>query len=75
MKIISFILFLLFLNNCSLNKNSKFWNKDPVNMANYNEKIEKIMNKSKDLISMTFTEFEIYMNEYNKTTKFPNISK
>tara|TARA_B100001057_G_scaffold492361_1_gene584610 strand:+ start:354 stop:581 length:228 start_codon:yes stop_codon:yes gene_type:complete len=75
MRIILFVLLLLSLNNCSLNKNSNFWNEDSVKKANYSKNLEKIMKKSKDLLSMSFSEFEIYINEYNKTTKFPNINK
>lgn len=70
-----FITLLFFLlNNCSFNKNSKFWNKNPIEKVKLKEKLEKINIKSENLMSLTFDEYEIFIDEYGKKSKYPNIN-
>ncbi len=70
-----FIIFLFFLlNNCSFNKNSKFWNENSIEEVKVKEKLEKINIKSKNLMSLTFDEYKIFIDEYSKKSKYPNIN-
>ena len=70
-----FLISFLFLTNCSLNKNSEFWNEDPTKKKEDEQKISKILEKSNDITSMTMEEYELYIEEYTKNSKYPDISK
>jgi hypothetical protein len=70
-----FLISFLFLTNCSLNKNSEFWNEDMIIKKENEQKISKILEKSADITSMTVEEYELYIEEYTKNSKYPDISK
>ncbi len=70
-----FLISFLFLSNCSLDKNSEFWNEDPIKKKENQQKISKILEKSADITSMTMEEYELYIEEYTKKSKYPDISK
>ena len=70
-----FLISFLFLTNCSLNKNSEFWNEDMIIKKENEQKISKILEKSTDITSMTMEEYELYIEEYTKNSKYPDISK
>ena len=75
MKKICLFLIIIFLTNCSLNKDSKFWTKDPVKKKVFEQEVQKIMNKSDNIMSMTYDEYKIFIVEYNKRSKYPDITK
>ena len=66
---------LLFLNNCSLNKDSRYWNEDPIKRKDEQKKISKILKKSKDITTMSLEEYKIYIEDYTKKSNYPDISK
>lgn len=70
-----FLISFLFLTNCSLDKNSEFWNEDMIIKKENEQKISKILEKSADITSMTVEEYELYIEEYTKNSKYPDISK
>lgn len=70
-----FLISFLFLSNCSLDKNSEFWNEDPIKKKEDEQKISNILEKSNDITSMTMEEYELYIEEYTKKSKYPDISK
>ena len=70
-----FLISFLFLSNCSLDKNSEFWNEDLIKKKENQQKISKILEKSADITSMTVEEYELYIEEYTKKNKYPDISK
>ena len=69
------IIFLIFLNNCSLNKESQYWTEHPTENKNKQKKINEILKKSDDITKMTLEEYEIYIDDYTKKSKYPDISK
>ena len=75
MRLILSLFILLFLNNCSLNKDSQYWTKDPIKKIDEQKKFLEILNKSKDIRTMTFNEYKIYIEDYTKKSKYPDISK
>ena len=75
MKFLLFILIILFLNNCSLNKNSKFWTEDNINKLTFENNLKKILDKSNNIMKMSFNEYKIYIDDYNKKSNYPDISK
>ena len=75
MKIILSLFFLFLINNCSLNKDSQYWTEDSLKKKGEQEKLSKILNKSKDIMSMTLEEYKIYIENYTKKSIYPDISK
>ena len=75
MRLIFYLFLLLFLNNCSLNKDSQYWTEDSTNKKDKKEKLSKILKKSKDITSMTLEEYKIYIEDYTKKSNYPDISK
>jgi hypothetical protein len=39
------------------------------------KKLSKILKKSKDITSMTLDEYKLYIEDYTKKSKYPDISK
>jgi len=74
MKLI-FILTLLLLNNCSLNQDSKYWTEDFEKRKETKKKLSKILKKTDDITTMTLEEYEIYIDDYTKKSKYPDISQ
>ena len=68
-----FIAIFIFLNVCSFNIDSKYWNEKSDKKNDYN-KLTEIINKSNDIRLMTIEEYEIYINNYIKKSKFPDIN-
>ena len=69
------IIFLIFLSNCSFNKDSKYWTEHPAENKKNQKKITEILKKSDDITKMTLEEYEIYIDDYTKKSKYPDISK
>ena len=74
MKILIIFLFYLMINNCSLNKDSKYWTKDSINKKNNSKKLIEIIKKSNDIRLMTVNEYKIYMDDYIKKSKYPDLN-
>ena len=75
MKIILILLISLILSNCSLNKDSQYWREDVIKKKNNQKELKKILKKSEDITTMTLEEYEIYIDDYTKKSKYPNISE
>ena len=71
--LIIFISFLL--NNCSLNKDSKYWTEDAVKKSKDQKKLSKVLKKSDDITNMTYDEYKIYIDDYTKKSKYPDINQ
>jgi len=75
MRLIFFFFILLFISNCSLNKDSQYWTEDTIKKKNEQKNLSKILKKSKDITSMTLDEYKLYIEDYTKKSKYPDISK
>ena len=75
MRLILTLFLLLLLINCSLNKDSKYWTEDDVKKNENQKKLTNILKKSEDITTMTFEEYEIYMDDYTKKSKYPDINQ
>tara|TARA_B100001173_G_C15637489_1_gene399851 strand:+ start:137 stop:364 length:228 start_codon:yes stop_codon:yes gene_type:complete len=75
MKLIFTLGIILLLNNCSLNKDSKFWTEDVVKKNNVQKKLLEVLKKSEDITNMTFEEYEIYIDDYTKKSNYPDINQ
>ena len=69
------IFFSLILTNCSLNKDSQYWTEKSIENKIGQKKINQILKKSDDITSMTLEEYKIYIDDYTKKSKYPDISK
>ena len=69
-----FTLFLL-LNNCSLNKDSKYWTDDAEKRNENKKKLSKILKKTDDITTMTLEEYKIYIDDHTKKSKYPDINQ
>ena len=65
----------LILANCSLNKDSQYWTEYSIKSKTNQKKLNEILKKSGDITSMTLEEYEIYIDDYTKKSKYPDISK
>jgi len=75
MKLIFILTLLLLLNNCSLNQDSKYWTEDVEKRKETKKKLSKILKKTEDITTMTLEEYEIYIDDYTKKSKYPDISQ
>ena len=69
------ILFSLILTNCSLSKDSDYWTENSNESKTNQKKLKEILKKKEDITSMTLAEYEIYIDDYTKKSKYPDISK
>ena len=74
MRILIFFLFYLMISNCSLNKDSEYWTEGNVKKKNNRKKLIKIIKKSNDIRSMTIEEYKIYIDDYIKKSKYPDLN-
>ena len=73
MKYLSLFL-ILFLSSCSLNKDSAYWNENPIKKSTEDKKISRILKKTVDYKSMTFEEFNLFLKDYSNNAEYPDIN-
>ena len=74
MKFVLIFFIILLLNNCSLNKDSKYWTEDVDKKSEEQKKLPEVFKKSEDITNMTIEEYEIYIDDYTKKSKYPDIN-
>jgi hypothetical protein len=57
-----------------LDKNSKYWNEDPIKKSIENKKLSEMLKKTSDLKKMTFEEFNLFLKDYSKKADYPDIN-
>jgi hypothetical protein len=65
---------ILSLSSCSLNKDSAYWNENPIKKSTEDKKISKILKKTGDYKSMTFEEFNLFLKDYSNNAEYPDIN-
>ena len=75
MKFLISLLVLILFTNCSLNKDSQYWTENSIGSKSNQKKLTEILKKSDDITSMSLEEYEIYIDDYTKKSKYPDISK
>ncbi len=75
MKIFLHIIFFMFISNCSFNSESKYWTEETIKKKAEIKNLIEIIDKSNDIRSMTIDEYEIYIDDYIKKSKYPNIKE
>ena len=69
------IFFFILLNQCSLDHKSKYWNEDPNHNKNLDKKLVKILEKTDDINKMSIMEYNIYIDDFTKKSKYPSLDK
>jgi len=70
-----FLSLVLFLTSCSLNKDSAYWNEDPIKRSAEDKKLSNILKKAGDYKSMTFGEFNLFLKDYSNNAEYPDINQ
>ncbi|MDA7638538.1 hypothetical protein N8842_04720 [Candidatus Pelagibacter sp.] len=70
-----FLSLILILSSCSLNKDSAYWNEDPMKKSIEDKKLSKILKKTGDYKNMTFDEFNLFLKNYSANADYPDINK
>tara|TARA_B100000927_G_scaffold259727_1_gene228875 strand:- start:270 stop:470 length:201 start_codon:yes stop_codon:yes gene_type:complete len=66
---------MLLFYNCSLDRDSSYWNEDNIKNKENQKRLSQILEKTDDITKMTLKEYEIYIDDYTKKSKYPDISK
>ena len=75
MKKFLIIFYSLILTNCSLNKDSQYWTENSNESKTNQKKLNQISKKADDITSMTLDEYEIYIDDHTKKSKYPDLSQ
>ena len=75
MKKIVLILILIILQSCSFNNDSVYWNEQNKKKINEKKNLIEIIEKSKDITLMSLNEYKIYLDDYIKKSKYPDITR
>ena len=75
MKRIDLILILIIFQSCSLNNDSAYWNEHNIKKVNEQKNLAKIIKKSKDITLMSVNEYKIYIDDYIKKSKYPDLER
>jgi hypothetical protein len=75
MKLVFIFFIISFLTHCSLNKDSKYWTEDVVKKNEDQKKLSEVLKKSEDITNMTYDEYKIYIDDYTKKSKYPDINQ
>ena len=63
------------VSNCSLNEDSQYWTENSIETKSNQKNLIEILKKADDPTTMTLLEYEIYIDDYTKKSKYPDISK
>ena len=75
MKKINLILILIFFQSCSFNNDSAYLNEHNKKRVKEQKKLAEIIKKSKDITLMSLDEYKIYIDDYIKKSKYPDITR
>ena len=75
MKNLLTILIFLIISNCSINKDSQYWTENSIESKSNQKKLGKILKKADDITAMTLEEYKIYIDDYTKKSKYPDINQ
>ena len=69
------IMILFFLSNCSFNNSSSVWLEKSMKKISLKDKLNKILLKSNDIMTMTFEEYKVFVDDYNKKDGYPDFKE
>ena len=75
MKKTNLFLILLILQSCSFSRDSVYWNEHNKKKIKEKQNLVKIIEKSEDINLMSLNEYKIYIDDYIKKSKYPDITQ
>ena len=75
MRIVSIFFLSLMISNCSLNEDSQYWTENSNESIIIQKNLKEILKKAEDPTSMTLEEYKIYIDDYIKKSKYPDITR
>ncbi len=75
MKKTNLILILIIFQSCSFNNDSAYWNEHNKKKVKEQKNLAKITKRSKDITLMSLDEYKIYIDDYIKKSKYPDIAR
>tara|TARA_B100001057_G_scaffold432160_1_gene460125 strand:- start:1603 stop:1830 length:228 start_codon:yes stop_codon:yes gene_type:complete len=75
MKFVKIILILVIFQSCSLNNDSKYWNEHNEKKKVEQKDLLEIIKKSNDITKMSLDEYKIYIDDFTKKSKYPDITQ
>ena len=75
MKKINLILILIIFSSCSFSNDSAYWDEYNKKKVKEQKKLAKIIKKSNDITLMSLDEYKIYIDDYIKKSKYPDIAR
>ena len=72
---INLILILLILQSCTFNNDSNHLNDHNLKKIKKQKNLARIIEKSKDITLMSLNEYKIYIDDYTKKSKYPEITR
>ena len=72
---INLILILIIFQSCSFNNDSAYWNEHNKQKVKEQKNLAKIIKKSNDITLMSLDEYKIYIDDYIKKSKYPDIAR
>ena len=74
MRILPLIYLLIIVNACSFNKESTYWSEDNIKRVKKEKMLDEIIKKSNDITLMSYNEYETFLKDYTKKSKYPELS-
>ena len=65
---------ILILTSCSLDKNSNYWNEQPIKNSIQDKDSSKVLKKDNNFKKMTFEEFNLFLKDYSNNADYPDIN-
>ena len=65
----------LVISNCSIKTDSPNLTENLIVDKTYQKKLIKILKKKDDITTMTFEEYEIYIDDFTKKSNYPDLTK
>ncbi len=75
MRKINLILILIIFSSCSFSNDSAYWDEYNKKKVKEQKKLAKIIKKSNDITLMSLDEYKIYIDDYIKKSKYPDIAR
>ena len=75
MKKINLIFILIIFQSCSFNDDTTYWNEQNKKKNIEQKNLAKIIKKSNDITIMSLNEYKIYIDDYIKKSKYPDLTQ
>ena len=75
MKNIDLVIILIIFQSCSFNNGSKNWNEQNKKETTKQKNLSEIMKKKDNITFMSFDDYKVYIDDYTKKSKYPDLTQ